>query len=115
MPIVKVHIVWPSDLARLPPNARARITVEDVTRVDEASTVVAESMITDLTLDDEPVAEIQVDAVDPHADLIVRVHVTEGVRRGAGVERGDLVTTESYPVLTGGHGDTVRVRPRRVG
>ena len=88
MPIVKVHIVWPSDLARLPPNARARITVEDVTRVDE---------------------------VDPHADLIVRVHVTEGVRRGAGVERGDLVTTESYPVLTGGHGDTVRVRPRRVG
>ena len=28
---------------------------------------------------------------------------------------GDLVTTESYPVLTHGHGDSVVVRPRQVG
>ena len=115
MSTVKVHIVWPADQTRLPPNARARITVEDVTRVDAASTVVAETSLTDLTLDEEPVAEVQVEDADPGADLVVRVHVTGGSRRGAEVELGDLVTTESYPVLTRGHGDTIRVSPRRVG
>jgi hypothetical protein len=114
MPIVTVHVVWPDGLAGLPPDARARVTVEDVTRQDAASTVVGETVVGDLTPGEEPEVEVEVDAVDPASDLVVRVHVTPGGRRGRAVEGGDLVTTESYPVLTHGRGSDVTVRPRSV-
>ncbi|GAA4405460.1 hypothetical protein GCM10023168_19150 [Fodinibacter luteus] len=115
MPTLTVRIVWPPDLTRLPPDARARITVEDVSRADAPSRVVAETVVTELDLEDGPVVALDVDPVDPRADLIVRVHVTGGPRGGSEVERGDLVTTESYPVLTRGHGDSISVSPVLVG
>lgn len=70
---VNVRIEWPDDLRALPEHAQARVTVEDVTRADASSVVIAESVL------------------------------------------GDLVSTQSHPVLTRGHGDSVVVRPRVVG
>ncbi len=114
MPTVTVHVVWPDGLASLPPDARARVTVEDVTRLDAPSVVVGETVVDGLSPSDEPQVEVLVGTVDPTADLVVRVHVVPGARRGEQVEKGDLVTTEAYPVLTRDHGAEVTVRPRSV-
>lgn len=114
MPIVTVHIEWPPELERLPRSARARVTVEDTSLADAASVVVGETVLRALDTSHPAVAEVEVGDVDPRADLSVRVHVTAGERAIAGVERGDLVTVESHPVLTHGHGTEVVVRPRLV-
>ena len=53
--------------------------------------------------------------MDPAASLLVRVQVSPGDRRTLGVEVGDLITTQSHPVLTHGHGDAVVVPLTRVG
>jgi hypothetical protein len=82
---VNVQIEWPDDLRALPEHAQARVTVEDVTRADASSVVIAERVLDDLAVDPSAVAE---------------------------VESGDLVSTQSHPVLTHGHGDSVVVRPR---
>jgi hypothetical protein len=77
--------------------------------------VIAERVLDDLAVDQPAVAEVEVGEVDPKADLIVRVHVTDAGRPTRDVEAGDLVSTQSHPVLTHGHGDSVVVRPRVVG
>ena len=114
---VNVQIEWPDDLRALPEHAQARVTVEDVTLADASSVVIAERVLDDLAVDQPAVAEVEVEVgeVDPKADLIVRVHVTDAGRPTRDVEAGDLVSTQSHPVLTHGHGDSVVVRPRVVG
>jgi hypothetical protein len=112
---VNVQIEWPDDLRALPKHAQARVTVEDVTLADASSVVIAERVLDDLAVDQPAVAEVEVGEVDPKADLIVRVHVTDAGRPTRDVEAGDLVSTQSHPVLTHGHGDSVVVRPRVVG
>ena len=112
---VNVQIEWPDDLRALPKHAQARVTVEDVTLADASSVVIAERVLDDLAVDQPAVAEVEVGEVDPKANLIVRVHVTDAGRPTRDVEAGDLVSTQSHPVLTHGHGDSVVVRPRVVG
>ena len=112
---VNVQIEWPDDLRALPEHAQARVTVEDVTLADASSVVIAERVLDDLAVDQPAFAEVEVGEVDPKADLIVRVHVTDAGRPTRDVEAGDLVSTQSHPVLTHGHGDSVVVRPRVVG
>jgi hypothetical protein len=112
---VNVQIEWPDDLRALPEHAQARVTVEDVTLADASSVVIAERVLDDLAVDQPAVAEVEVGEVDPKANLIVRVHVTDAGRPTRDVEAGDLVSTQSHPVLTHGHGDSVVVRPRVVG
>jgi hypothetical protein len=112
---VNVQIEWPDDLRALPEHAQARVTVEDVTLADASSVVIAERVLDDLAVDQPAVAEVEVGEVDSKADLIVRVHVTDAGRPTRDVEAGDLVSTQSHPVLTHGHGDSVVVRPRVVG
>lgn len=114
MATVHVQIEWPDD-APLPEDACARVVVEDVSALDAGSTVVAETVVEDLDPTDATEATLEVDDVDPGADLVVRVHVTPRSRRGMPVEVGDLLTTESHPVLTRGHGADVVVRPRLIG
>jgi len=111
---VHVRIEWPDD-AELPADAQCRVTVEDVSRLDAASTVVGETVLTDLTLGAPVDVEVDVPHVDLGADLVVRVHVVDGARRGREVEAGDLLTTQSHPVLTRGRGSEVVVHPRRIG
>jgi hypothetical protein len=112
---VNVQIEWPDDLRALPKHAQARVTVEDVTLADASSVVIAERVLDDLAVDQPAVAEVEVGEVDPKANLIVRVHVTDAGRPTRDVEAGDLVSTQSHPVLTHGHGDSAVVRPRVVG
>lgn len=115
MAAVTVQIEWPEGLQALPRNARARVTVDDVTRADESAVVVAESIIDDLDAAKAPRAVVEVGEFDPDADLSVRVHVADAERVGRDVEVGDLVSTQSHPVLTRGHGDAVVVPLRVVG
>jgi len=115
MALVTVQIEWPDDLQDLPANARARITVEDTTRSDEASVVLGETLLGDLDPGEATVALVEVGDVDPDSDLTVRVHVADATRRTLGVEVGDLVSTQAHPVLTRGRGDSVVVKVRVVG
>lgn len=114
MPKVSVTITWPEG-ARLPDNAHAVVTVEDVSRVDASSVVVAETVLDHLDTSGPTVAEVDVGDVEAGCDLVVRVHVADRSRPDRQTEVGDLLTTESYPVLTRGHGNSVVVRPRQIG
>ena len=112
---VTVEIAWPEGLTTLPDDARARVTVEDATVADASSVVLAETVLEDLDPGRPAVAELEVGEVDPGASLIARVHVAPGGRKALDVELGDLISTQSHPVLTRGHGDAVVVPLRVVG
>ncbi|MFW5473205.1 YbaY family lipoprotein [Knoellia sp. CPCC 206450] len=114
MATVHVRIEWP-DGVEMPAAARCRVTVENVSRLDAASTVVGETVVEDLDPDAPVDVEVDVPHVDDGSDLVVRVHVVDGARRGREVEAGDLLTTQSHPVLTRGRGSEVVVHPRRIG
>lgn len=114
MPKVSVYITWPQGV-QLTDDARALVTVEDVTEVDAPSVVVGETVLEDLDTTCPTEVEVEVGEVDAGSDLVVRVHVTDRSGADRQVEVGDLVTTESHPVLTRGHGDAVVVRPRQIG
>ncbi len=106
---VSVQIEWPPGLTSLPPDTRARVTLEDATRADASSVVVAETVLDDLDLSRPAVAELDAGEVDPAANLVVRVQVAPGSRKALGIELGDLISTQSHPVLTRGFGDSVVV------
>jgi putative lipoprotein len=95
--------------------ARLVVQVEDVSRMDAPSQVIAEQQIDDVPLDGTSVAfEVAVPAglVDERASYSVRVHVDVS---GSGVvEQGDLITTQSYPVLTHAAPETARIEVRRI-
>lgn len=112
---ITVRIEWPEALGDLPPHSRARVSVEDSTRADESSAVVAETVLEDVSPGSETVARLEVAEVDARADLTVRVHVSVPRGDSRALEVGDLVSTQSHPVLTHGHGDSVVVPLRRVG
>ncbi|HEX8851055.1 MAG TPA: YbaY family lipoprotein [Gemmatimonadaceae bacterium] len=92
------------------------VQVEDVSRADAPSLVVAELRRSGVRLSpgDEVPFEVDVPAgvIDPKHHYSVRVHVDAS---GSGnMSRGDLITTQSYPVLTWGHGTEVRPQLRRI-
>ena len=95
--------------------ANVVIQVEDVSRMDVASTVVGEQRMEDVPLDASDIPfEVEVPAglIDERGTYSVRVHVDLS---GSGrVEPGDLITVQSYPVLTAGSPDTARVAVRRI-
>jgi hypothetical protein len=111
---VSVQIEWPPGLTTLPPGTRARVTLEDATRADASSVVVAETVLDDLDLSRPAVAHLDAGEVDPAANLVVRVQVAPGSRKALGIEMGDLISTQSHPVLTRGHGDSVVVPLQQV-
>lgn len=91
------------------------VQVEDVSRMDAPSQVIAEQRIEDVPLDGTSVEfEIAVPAglIDERASYSLRVHVDLS---GSGeVERGDMITTQSYPVLTHAAPDSARIEVRRI-
>ena len=106
---VRGRIVLPQ--GELPAEAAAIVVaVEDVSRADAPSIVVAEQHLLHVSLAGGEVAfEVDVPAglVEERAYYSVRVHVDVA---GTGVvERGDLVSTQSHPVLTGGRPDEASV------
>jgi len=95
--------------------ARVVIQVEDVSRMDAPSVVVGEQLIDDVALDGGPVpfeVEVPSGAIDERGMYSVRVHVD--VSGSGQVESGDLITTQSYPVLTGGNPDEAKIVVRRI-
>ncbi|WNM61900.1 YbaY family lipoprotein [Candidatus Nitrospira neomarina] len=92
------------------------IYVEDVSRADAPSIVVgmqrqhgvllhAGSMV-------QFVVEIPVELVDQRRSYSVRAHID--VSGSGEVKVGDFVSTQTYPVLTHGHGTSVYVSVKRV-
>lgn len=95
----------------LPPEAALIVVaVEDVSRADAPSTVVAEQHLEHVSLAGGEVhfeVEVPGGLIQERAHYTVRVHVDV---TGTGiVERGDLVSTQSHPVLTGGRPDEASV------
>ena len=92
------------------------IQIEDVSRLDTPSPVICEERQVDVTL--EPGGHLafelhaHADLVDPRNDYSVRVHID--INGSGQVERGDLITMQSYPVLTHGYGNDVRLEVRPV-
>jgi putative lipoprotein len=106
---VRGRIVLPR--GELPPEAALIVVaVEDVSRADAPSTVVAEQHLEHVSLaGGEVLFEVDVPSglIEERAFYTVRVHVDV---TGTGiVERGDLVSTQSHPVLTGGRPDEASV------
>jgi putative lipoprotein len=92
------------------------IQVEDVSRADAPSVVVAERRLRGVRLQPSKTIPFAVDVpddrIDARAHYSVRVHVDVS---GSGiVQQGDYVSTRSYPVLTRGHGERVNPEVQRV-
>jgi putative lipoprotein len=92
------------------------VQVEDVSRADAPSTVVGEQVLRNVALHPGQAVpfrvEVPADAIDERRSYSIRAHVDVG---GTGVvESGDLVSTESYPVLTHGYGTEGWIRVKRV-
>lgn len=95
--------------------ARLVVQIEDVSRMDAPSQVIAQQQIDDVPLDGTSVEfEVPVPAglIDERADYSVRVHVD--VSGSGEVEQGDMITTQSYPVLTHAAPETARIEVRRI-
>lgn len=109
--IVSGQVLFPQGV-RLPANAIMNVQVEDVSRADASSKVMARQKIpaADLELADPIVIafSLPVEVEDERASYVVRAHVSCSGRDE--VEVGDYVSNESYPVLTHGHGRRVNVR-----
>lgn len=96
---------------------RVRVRIEDVSKADAASIVLA-SVDFETTLPLEggtPLSfEVPVDAeqVDERHTYVIRGHVD--VSGSGQIEPGDYLTTQVHPVLTEGAGDEVRVELRRI-
>lgn len=111
---VRAEIVLPRDAPRWAEQVVVR--VEDVSRADAPSTVLAERRLRSVALPDAGVLEVEVEVpgslVDPRRTYAVSVHVD--ISGSGEVGRGDLVSTQSHPVLTRGAGRAVRVPVRVV-
>lgn len=96
--------------------AKVVVQVEDVSRADAPSVVVGEQRLSNVALRGKRAIPFKVDVpaglIDQRSLYSVRAHIHLS---GSGeVEEGDYVTTQSYPVLTHGHGKAVKLAVRRV-
>ena len=92
------------------------VQVEDVSRADAPSIVIAEQRRSGVSLRGGAVlpfaVKVPAELIDERHRYSVRVHTD--VSGSGEVEVGDLVSTQSYPVLTHGYGNEVRVDVKRV-
>jgi len=56
--------------------------------------------------------KVPADRIEPNHSYSVRAHID--VSGSGEVEKGDFITTQSYPVLTRGYGNDVRLSVQRV-
>jgi uncharacterized lipoprotein YbaY len=114
-PLVTGHVVFAED-AQPFTDATVYVRLEDVSRADAPSRVVSEQVIPNVSYGggtgQEPEFALYGDISDEQGMYAVRVHVD---RHGEGtIQRGDYVSTESYPVLTSERPNQVAVRVREV-
>lgn len=96
--------------------ADACVFVEDVSRADAPSVVIGQQRQNGVLLRSGsrlPFAiDIPANLIDEHHSYSIRVHIDA---TGSGdVSVGDLVSTQSYPVLTRGYGNSATVTVKRV-
>ena len=113
--IVQGEIVLPD--GELPGEAAELVVqVEDVSRADAPSRVVGEQRVRDVHLAPGGRLPFQVEVpahdVDPGLSYSLRAHVD--VSGSGEVEPGDLLTTQSYPVLTTDQADAPTVAVQRI-
>lgn len=96
--------------------ADVNVYVEDVSRADAPSVVVGHQRQTGVSL--RPGSRLPF-AVDIPAELIhernlysIRVHIDTS--RSGEIKKGDLISMQTYPVLTRGYGDSATVNVKRV-
>jgi len=92
------------------------VRLEDVSRADAPSVVIAEHRQQHVPLEAGSAVPFELDVpaerVDPSSLYSLSAHVDAS---GSGeVEPGYLISTRSYPVLTRGYGDEVTVEVQRV-
>lgn len=96
--------------------AVVHVRLDDVSRADAPAIEVARLDIPDVSYQpgDPPLEfSLPTPSLDPAARYEIRAHADLD---GAGhVTRGDQITMESYPVLTGGSPNRIRLRLRRIG
>ena len=92
--------------------ATVRVRVEDTSLADAPARLVGEQIFEKACSTSLLFFSIGVEPFDEKARYTVRVHID--VDNDGCVSKGDYVSTESYPVLTGGHGDHVDVRVKIV-
>jgi uncharacterized lipoprotein YbaY len=113
--LVRGEIMLPHDLTTFTP-AHVLIELEDISRADAPSQVVARLLLPPQELHGDDLIPftlgVTASALNEQHIYSIRVHVD--VSGSGQVERGDYVTVQSYPVLTRGYGDNVRVAVRRV-
>lgn len=113
--IVHGEIELPSDAPAFTP-AKVVVELEDVSRADAPSHVVKRlQLATGAVRGGDTISfalEVPAGALNERNLYTVRVHVD--VSGSGEVEHGDYITVQSYPVLTRGYGDKVRVAVRRV-
>jgi len=92
------------------------VQVEDVSRADAPSIVISEYRKRHVRLTPGEVLPFKIkvpaDRIEPNHSYSVRAHID--VSGSGEVEKGDFITTQSYPVLTRGYGNDVRLSVQRV-
>ena len=101
------------ELARGFQNARVHVVVEDVSRADAPSAVVARHSLEGVSAEPGPAPVLRfsmpIEGLEPRRSYSVSVHVD--VDGDGSVSMGDYITTESYPVTRESSRITVTVRP----
>ena len=92
------------------------VQVEDVSRADAPALVVGEQRQTGLALPEGGTLSfavaVPVGLIDERHSYSVRAHID--VTGSGEVNKGDLVSTQSHPVLSRGYGTTARIPVKRV-
>ena len=112
---VRGEVVLPAN-APTAPAADLLVQVEDVSRADAPSTVLGEQRQQGVPIEAGGVipfeVEVPADDVDARRTYSIRAHVD--VSSSGRVEPDDLISTQSYPVLTRGHGREATVAVKRI-
>ena len=92
------------------------VKVEDVSRADAPSTVVGQQIRKTLSLSPGETLPFEIEVPDERIDERASYSLSAHVRAAGSeaVKPGDLITTESFPVLTRGYGDEGTIRVKRV-
>jgi putative lipoprotein len=112
---VRGAIVVPADAAAAHA-ADIVVEIEDVSRADAAAQVIGEQRQEGVAVTPGGTVPFEIEvpsgSVDERHIYSLRAHVD--VTRSGTVEVGDLVSTQSYPVLTRGHGREATIAVRTV-
>lgn len=113
--VVLGSVVIPDDITE-PLTGTMIVVVEDVSRADAPSEVVGEHRQAGVTLEAGAalpfMIEVPANRINERRSYSVRAHID--VSGSGEIDKGDLISTQSYPVLTRGRGIEARIEVHRV-